>query len=674
MARLVANAQIHGYSLSPKIQKNILLSNLYSMLGKRKIFFSLVVGAMTFTQVILAQAPASYLPTTNKKAVEAFEKSTKLYSEKNFEKAAQLIDEALRYDSTMAEAYFRKGQLYEVFTQSELALQAYRKTVQLKPDAPQFALAYQRLIDYHLRAGEYAQAKQDLEHYIPFLKPNSIAQKRAQRQLQTCDYGAKAVLNPLVIHPEELPSVVNKHLRQYFPSLTGDGETLFFTALKPEEDEDLFVSSYKDGQWSAPVSISEKINSNEHEGTGAVSADGRTLVFTACNRRDGYGSCDLYISHKIGGDWEKPKNLGMAVNTHYWESHPTLSPDGRTLYFSSDRAGGVGGRDIWYTTLQPNGDWSQAKNADKTINTPFDEVSPFLHASGRTLFFSSEGHLGLGGYDLFFTDSTATGWQAPENIGYPINTSEDQVALVITADGKYGYYSVDTKGAGAQKIAKLYRFELPNELVKRFNTANYLRGIVTDTRSKKPIKADIELINLKTGKRVQLITSDEATGNYLTTLPNGSEWGLYVSAKGYFYKSLSFDYSQKNSAEGYQLDIALEPLHLEAFGVLSNIYFETGKAELQEKSRTELNKLIEQLRSQPTLRIEIAGHTDDVGDAKQNQLLSQKRAQSVVDYLVESGITKERIKAIGLGEAKPIVPNTSEENRQLNRRIEWRIW
>ncbi len=673
MARLIANAQIYGYTLAPLQVSISLIFYLQSISKGNKALFWMVISVF-LSWNLRAQAPAAYLPSTNKKASEAFEKSTKFFNEKSFEKASQFADEALRHDSTLAEAYFRKGQLYEVFTQPDLALQAYRKTVQLKPDAPQFALAYQRLIEHQLREGDYAQAKNDLEHYITFFKPNSIAHKRAQRQLQTCVYGAKAILNPLVIHPEELSDTVNQFILQYFPALTGDGETLLFTGLKPENDEDLFICTYKNGRWGSPVSVSDKINTADNEGTGTLSADGRTLVFTACNRREGYGSCDLYISHKVGEEWEKPKNLGIVVNSPYWESQPALSPDGQLLYFISDRPGGVGGRDIWYTTLQPNGEWEKATNLDKTINTPFDEASPFLYANGRTLFFASEGHEGLGGYDLFFTDSTAIGWQPPQNIGYPINTSDNQVALVITADGKYGYYSLDAKRVGNQRVSQLYRFRLPEELRKRLSAANYLRGVVSDTRTKKPIQANIELINLKTGKRVQLLSSDAATGKYLTTLPNGSEWGLYVSARGYFYKSLSFDYSQKNDAEGYQLDIALEPLNMEAYGVLSNIYFETGKAELQEKSRTELRKLVEQLRSQQSLRIEIAGHTDDVGDAKQNQLLSQKRAQSVVDYLVQLGIAKERIKAVGFGEAKPIVPNISDENRQLNRRIEWRIW
>ncbi|WP_229599764.1 OmpA family protein [Runella slithyformis] len=624
----------------------------------------------------MAQSPQSFLPNAsgNKKAMEAFERSTKFFNEKNYEQANRWTDESLKYDSAFAEAHYRKAQLYEVFTQPDLALQSYRKAVTLQPDAPQFVAAYQKLIEYHLRAGDYAQAKRDLEHYIPFLRPNSLAQKRAQRQLLTCTFGAKAIENPLVITPEELSDTVNQFILQYFPALTADGETLLFTALRPENDEDLYVTHFKDGHWTTPTSISDKINTAENEGTGTLSADGRTLVFTACNRRDGYGSCDLYISRKNGKDWDTPKNIGINVNTPFWESQPTLSPDGRTLYFISDRKGGLGGRDVWYTSLQKNGEWSPAKNIGGPVNTPDDEASPYLHANGHTLFFASEGHEGFGGYDLFFSDSTAAGWQKPENLGYPINTSDNQVALVITSDSQYGYYSLDTKRVGNQRVSRLYRFRLPTELQQKFNAANYLKGLVTDARSGKSVKANIELIDLKTGKVVQRFSTDTESGNYLTTLPNGSEWGLYVNAAGYFYKSLSFDYTQKNKAEGLQLDIKLEPMNINSFGVLSNIYFETGKADLQDKSRTELNKLIDELKLQPTLRIEIAGHTDDVGDSKQNQILSQKRAQSVVDYLISAGVPRERIRAIGFGESKPIAPNTSEENRQLNRRIEWRIW
>jgi outer membrane protein OmpA-like peptidoglycan-associated protein/Tol biopolymer transport system component len=608
----------------------------------------------------------------SEKAVESYKKANKFFQEQKNDRAAEVIDETLRLDSTYAEAHFLRAQLYEISTLPELALQSYRRAIRLKPN--QFVVAYQKLIKHHLQAGDYVETKRLVELLQPQLRPNSTLAKQAIRYLEICAYAQKAIQTPVPINPEEMSDTVNQSILQYFPITTADNETLLFTTLRPEGDEDLFISNFKNGSWNTPQSISDKINTNKNEGTGVLSADGRTLVFTACDRREGYGGCDLYISYKYGDDWTKPKNIGAAINTFDWESHPSLSADGRTLYFVSDRQGGVGGYDIWVSFLDKKNQWSAAKNAGKAINSVYNEASPFIHANGRTLIFASEGYDNFGGYDLFVVDSLSNTWSKPENLGYPINTSDDQVALAVTADGRYGYYSFDTKRIGNQRTSKIYRFVLPDQLRKRFVPTNHLKGIITDARSNKPLKANIELIDLKTDKKVSFFESDALNGQYTTVVPNGGDWGLFVSAAGYFYKSLTFDYTQKNKAEGLKLDIKLDPLNTQGYGVLSNIYFESGKADLQEKSRTELKKLTEYLQTQPTLRIEIAGHTDDVGDAKQNQSLSQKRAQSVVNYLAQSGIIRERIKAVGYGKTRPIVPNTTDANRQLNRRIEWRVW
>ena len=677
MAHLAANPQIHGNSV--RRQAAGVKWKVESGKKRREGEKSFISYNLTFIPRYFLLLFISYFIIHNSylshaQAPEAYAKATRFLTEKNYDKANFWLDETIKYDSTFAEAYLKKGQVYEFFTQPDQALRYYRKSVSVRPDAPALGTAYQKLIEHHLQAGDYAQARRDLLRYVPMLKPNSLAQKRAQRQLKTCEYGEKAVLNPLIISPEELSDTVNRYILQYFPALTADGETLLFTAFRPEGDEDLFVCYQKEGRWTEPVSISDNINTIENEGTGTLSADGRTLVFTACNRRDGYGSCDLYISYRNGKDWSKPKNLGVTVNSPYWESQAALSADGRTLYFVSDRVGGAGERDVWFSKLQPNNQWTVAQNAGKIINSVFDEASPFLHANGRTLFFASEGHEGLGGYDLFFSDSTATGWQTPKNLGYPINNSDNQVALFITADSKYGYYSYDTKRLGNQRVSRLYRFAVPQSLCQQFMPANYLKGIVTDARTNQPLKADLELYDLKTSRVAARFSADGTGGQYVTVLPSGAEWGLYVSANGYYYKSLSFDYTNKNKGEGQILNIALEPLNSERHGILNNIYFETAQADLQEKSRTELNRLIQFLQASPTLRVEIEGHTDDVGEAKPNQLLSQKRAQSVVEYLVKAGVARGRIKAIGYGKTRPLVTNNSEENRRLNRRIEWRIW
>ncbi len=606
----------------------------------------------------------------NKRAIELYQKAIKAADEQKLDRAATLIDEAIGIDSTYAEAYFKRGQFFDAFSQSEQALAYFRKAVALSPDLPALAPAYQKLIQYHIQAGNYALTRSYLSHFILFLKPNSAALKRAQRQLEICQNGEKAILNPLKINPEALSDTVNKQREQYFPSLTTDGETLLFTTLVGGNNEDLYVTTFKDGHWVEPVSISANINSLGNEGAGSISGDGRRLVFTGCNRLDGYGSCDLYISQKVGDVWEKPRNLGININSAYRERQPSLSADGQTLYFISERAGGQGGDDVWSSTLQANGQWSKARNLGAVINSQYDEASPFIHANGHTLFFASEGHDGIGGYDIFMSDSTAIGWQQPQNLGYPINTADNQVALVITADGKYAYY---TKGIRNEGLSKIYRVVLPESLQQKIKAVNALKGTVTDSKTQKPLKATIELYDLKTNKVMAKLSADNINGQYATTLPNGGEWGLYVSAEGYYFKSLSFDYSEKHEAKGLVLNIALDPLTASNNGTLNNIYFETGKADLQEKSKTELNQLVLFLQNNKTVKLEISGHTDDVGGDKQNLVLSQKRAQSVVNYLSEAGISSTRVKAIGYGKTRPVVPNTSDDNRRLNRRIEWRV-
>ena len=604
----------------------------------------------------------------SKKTLETYEKANKAYSEQNYDKSAILLDEVIKLDSTFAEAYFKKAQLLELNLKFDEALPYFGKSISLNPDLPSFIPAYQKLINHHIRLGDYSKCRSYLEKYITFLKPNSVAYKRSQRQLEICIFGEKAIKNPLQINPESLSDTINKFDELYFPNLTADNETLIFTALVTKNNEDLYISHKKNGRWQIPQSISTNINTEGNEGTGSISGDGRTLVLTACNRLDGYGSCDLYISRKIGDVWEKPKNLGGNINSPYRERQPALSTDGKTLYFISERLGGLGGDDIWFSNLQPNGQWSMAKNIGSTINTVYDEASPFIHANGHTLFFASEGHENLGGLDLFLTDSIQT-WSKPQNLGYPINTADNQVSMVITADGNYGYY---TKGLRNERLSKLYQVALPEAIKQKFSAVNALKGLISDSKTHKPLQAQVELIDLKTGKTITKIQS-QTNGQFLIILPNGGEWGLYVNAEGYYYKSLSFDFTEKNKAEGLKLDIELDPLNNLNKGILNNIYFETGKADLQEKSRTELNQLIAFFQKNIAIKIEISGHTDDVGDAKQNLILSQKRAQSVVDYLLKGGLASSRIKAVGYGKTRPVVPNSSEENRRLNRRIEWRV-
>lgn len=618
------------------------------------------------------------------KARELYAQSIRLFSERKATEAIPFMEQAVKQDPNFVDAYLKLGQLYEFTKRYDPALTAYRNAIRLQPDSPASGVAYQSLSSTLLRLGRYGEALPCLEKFQTLFAPQSSQGQRIARQIESARFGQEAVQHPQPVDPKPLSAVLQTTPSQYFPVLTPDEQTLVFTALKAEGDEDLMVATYNGESWSPPVSLSPGINTTDNEGTASLSADGRMIVFTACQGRKGFGSCDLYLSRKTGSDWSTPENLGSAVNTRYYESQPSLSADGRRLYFISDRPGGKGRRDIWRSDLNAAGDWHEPVNIGGPVNTAFNEASPFIHANGQSLFFASDGHVGLGGYDLFITDSLAlsgpnTSWSVPTNLGYPINSSEDQASLFVAANGTRAYYSFEEQKDGVSQKSRLYTFDLPESLRDRVKPVSFLKGIVADGRTKKPLAATVELIDLKTNQVVSRVQTDASTGQYTAVLPGGGDYALYVSTPGYLFKSLSFD-TQKPTGErvagaGTTLNVPLEPAVAGASGkeTLNNLFFESTRYDLAEKSRTELDRLSAFMRANPAVRIEIAGHTDDRGDPAANLLLSQKRAQAVVAYLTKAGIEPDRMRAIGYGKTRPALPNTSDENRQLNRRIEWRV-
>ena len=629
------------------------------------------------------------------KAKDLYAQSIKLFGERKAGEAIPFMEQAIKEDPAFVDAYLKLGQLYEFTKRYDPALSAYRNAVRLQPDSPAAGAAYQSLSSTLLRLGRYGEALPYLEKFQTLFAPQSAQGQRIARQIESARFGQEAVQHPQPVDPRPLSAILQTTPSQYFPVLTPDEQTLVFTALKAEGDEDLMIATYNGESWSPPVSLSPGINTTDNEGTASLSADGRLIVFTACQGRKGFGSCDLYLSRKTGTDWSTPENLGPAVNTHYYESQPSLSADGRRLYFVSDRPGGKGRRDIWRSDLDGAGNWLVPVNIGGPVNTPFNEASPFIHANGQSLFFASDGHVGLGGYDLFIADSLVstgpnTGWSVPTNLGYPINTSEDQASLFVAANGTRAYYSFEEQKDGVSQKSRLYTFELPESLRERVKPVSFLKGVVTDGRSNKPLAATVELIDLRTNQVVSRVQTDPSTGQYTAVLPGGGDYALYVSTPGYLFKSLSFDFTGKNTgdrsdgpvrrtetrtAAGSALDVSLEPAVAGASSkeTLNNLFFESTRYDLAEKSRTELDRLSAFMRANPAVRIEIAGHTDDRGDPAANRLLSQKRAQAVVAYLTKAGIEPGRMQAVGYGKTRPALPNTSDDNRQFNRRIEWRV-
>jgi outer membrane protein OmpA-like peptidoglycan-associated protein len=608
------------------------------------------------------------LSSTNKKALDAYAKGVTANQERNLEKAFSEFEEAIERDKIFAEAYFQLGKLYEQTRQFSQSIQNYEKAYNAKEKSSVKISAAQQVGQLLFKKGDYQKALFYLEQAFPTLSPN--IQKRYKLLIENCKFSVEAVKNPLIIKPLELPKTVNTFYSQYFPALTADRETLVFTGLDNDsKDENIYLSRLKDNTWTSPETISDKINSSQNEGTASISADGRMLVFTSCNNKKGIGSCDLFISYKNGETWTSPVNLGPNVNTGEWESQPSLSADGRTLYFVSDRRGGLGKRDIYVSKIDSTGKWTKSQNLGNIINTYEDDLSPFIHANGKTLFFSSEGHVGFGGADLYFSENQKDSWTKPENLGYPINTHESQVALFITSDGKKGYYSLENDVAEKYRRSKLVEIDLPESLQAKFKRTSYLKGIVFDAKTKQKIQADIELIALKNNELQGKLSSDIQTGEFASVLTSGGEYAVFVSKAGYFFKSLNFDFSQKEGNDK-TLEIALEPIQKNTKEVLNNIFFETAKWDLKPESKTELDKLVTLLKTNPNLPIEISGHTDDIGKDADNLILSQKRAKSVVEYLAKNGVNILKISTEGYGKSKPVSPNNSEENRKLNRRIE----
>ena len=439
---------------------------------------------------------------------------------------------------------------------------------------------------------------------------------------------------------------------------------IYFSGMR---QEDFYVSFRRsDGTWTRAVSVGPPLNTRGNEGAQTIGPGGQYMYFTACDRPDGLGRCDIYYSTFNGRSWSAPVNIGGPVNTQYWESQPSISADGKTLFFVSNRPGGFGGLDIWISKMGDDGNWQDPVNAGDAINSAGDEVTPFIHFDGKTLYFSSNGRPNLGGFDIYVTRLGSDGkWSEPLNVGYPINTHNDEMGLAIESNGYRAYYS-STTTAGRQK--DLFYFDLHEEV--RPERVSYLRGRVFDFDTRRRLKAGYELINLTTGKLVdRAFTTDD--GQFLVCLPSGFTYGLNVSAEGYLFYSENFPF-EDDYTEFRPLvkDIYLSLIRPGEKLVLYNVLFNINSSVLLQNSLPELETLLKLLTENKGLRVEIGGHTDDTGSDELNQRLSEERALSVVRFLAGRGIDPKRLSHKGYGKSMPVKDNTTAEGRRLNRRTE----
>ncbi|MCX2574228.1 OmpA family protein [Pedobacter sandarakinus] len=605
--------------------------------------------------------------SSNKKAQAFFEKAGPLIDKQDYLSAEKNLRSAVQEDPLFQNAYILLGGVFKIQKKYSDAKAAYQKAILItKTVTPQVTFA---LAETEFATQEFENAKM---HFLEVANVDSGSDrgKRAKKYLLDCDFAAQAIKKPVKYAPQNLGSGVNTTDAEYFPALTADGETLIFTR-QVNGNEDFWTSQFKNNSWNLAQPLSTKINTATYnEGAQTISPDGKYLFFTGCNRPDGLGRCDIYISHREGKDWGEPYNVGKPVNSEYWESQPAISPDGRTLYFISNRPGGSGGYDIWKSTITDDAKWGPAINLGPEINTAYDENTPFLHADGKTLYFASDGWPGFGNKDIFYSRMNDDGkFQKPVNIGYPINSFEDESGLIVGANGSLGMFSSNLKnGLGGQDI---YAFNLPETAMPL--KVSYVKGIVRDKDTKKTIESNVQVIDLRSNKTVFDDYTDAETGEFLAVMPVGSDYLFNVNAEGYLFYSENFELKSGNANKPYQIEVYIEKIKQGGNVTLRNIFFDTNKYNLLPASIRELNLLIDFLQQNESVEIEIQGHTDNIGDVKLNEKLSYNRANAVYEYLVSNKIDPKRLTFKGFGASKPIADNKTELGRKNNRRTSFVI-
>jgi outer membrane protein OmpA-like peptidoglycan-associated protein len=615
---------------------------------------------------------AQYDPDkVNKKAAQLYAKAVELAQDGHFKEGIDRLQEAVKLDSRFEDAFLSIGGMYG-------EMKDYREAILNYEIARSIDSVY--FMDYNLPysinlagQGEFEKALSAVTLFLTVPNLNTTSRKAGEYR-QKCyrfalDYASSHNLSGYRFAPRNLGDSINTEVSEYYPTISLDGKTLIFTRRVNNDNEDFYESTLEQGHWTQARSLPGNINTNQNEAAQSVSLDGQWLIFNGCNFPEGYGSCDLYISYLTQDGWSSPENLGPSVNTEFWESAPSLSPDKKDLYFASNRPGGYGGSDIYVSHRMLNGHWSPAENLGPQINTVGDEGTPFIHVDNQTLYFNSSGHPGYGGNDLFVSRKGPDGsWSKPENLGYPVNTIEDEGSLVIAADGKTAYYASDR--ADSRGGLDIYTFELRSDI--RPARTVWIKGKVFDKKTEKGLPCSVELTDLASQALISSVQTDE-TGNYIITLPMGKDYAFNVDRRGYLFFSENFSLIQKQPDSTYHMDIPLQPIEANATIVLKNIFFDVGRFDLQPESQVELDKLVQLMKDNPTLEIQINGHTDNVGKPADNLILSENRSKAVVNYLHAKGIDTKRLSFKGWGDSQPVADNHTESGRALNRRTELKV-
>jgi len=699
-----------------KLIHNIFVLNTVCVFNKREImknknykFILFIFLFIANINVLLCQNNKDEcVEIKNKKSIKQYESALNYYKSGNYTDAIRVLKFLIEDEPEYPAAYYLLGMINIKKRDYDLnaAERYFSKLIEICPSYDAYPYYYLGKIMYGRE--DWLSAVNYFNEFINRVDKDKNDTKldkdyaEVETLLKYASFYNKMKNNPVPFNPKQVKGICTA-MDEYLAIITADNSLAFYTRrveMPPDKTKpylaeetkkkEMFCFSKKEGDaFTTGEIMPYPFNRFENEGAATLTINNKELFYTVCkwinskNKSEPYYNCDICTSTFEDNYWSEIKPLGKVINTDdYWESQPSISADGKTLYFASDRPGGYGGLDIYMSQRNDKGEWLPAVNLGPVINTPGNEKSPFIHTDNQTLYFSSSdredpqtgqyyyGHLGMGGYDIFFSKKDNNGnWGKPVNIGYPINSSADDLSFFVSTDGKTGYFS-SNKLKKNQDDWDLYSFDLYKEAQPE--KVLFIKGTLKDEKKDEPIQANIELKNVET-KKITLIPVDSISGEYVAAVLFRNDYVMTVKKENYVYETKYISKEDTTFEKPTVVDIEMKPIEVGNSYKLNDIYFNLNSYELTEHSLFVLEGFIEFLNENPSIKIAIHGHTDDIGSEESNQKLSELRAKAVFNYLVSKGISESRMTYKGFGESKPVASNATEEGRAKNRRTEFVI-